>query len=43
MKKLGCSVKRLRGFNKYHVRELQITDIQQNRINELSELDSQPF
>ena len=43
MKKLGYSVKRLIGFNKYHVCELQYIDIQQNRKNELVELDSHPF
>ena len=43
MKKMGYSVKRLRGFNKYHVCELQYIDIQQNRKNELVELDSHPF
>ena len=43
MKKLGYSTKRLKGFNKYHVCELQYIDIQQNRKNEIAELDSRPF
>ena len=43
MKKLGYRTKRLKGFTKYHVYELQYLDIQQNRNRELAELDSRPF
>ena len=43
MNKLGYSTKRLNGFRKYHVCELQYIDIQENRKNEIAELDSRPF
>lgn len=43
MKKLGYSTRRINGINKYHVKELQFVDIQENKRKELAELDSQPF
>ena len=43
MNKLGCSVRKSNGFNKYHVCKLQYVDIQQNRKKELMELDNSVF
>ena len=43
MNKLGYSVRKSNGFNKYHVCELQYVDIQQNRQKELIELESGVF
>ena len=43
MKRLGYSVSKIKGYNKYHVRELQLIDIQENRKREVAELDSRPF
>lgn len=43
MNKLGYSIRKSNGFNKYHVCELQYVDIQQNRQKELAELDSSAF
>ena len=43
MNKLGYSIRKSNGFNKYHVCELQYVDIQENRKREVAELDSRLF
>ena len=43
MNKLGFSIRKSNGFNKYHVKELQYADIQENMKREVSELDGRVF